>query len=127
MPRPGDLPYTITLCGKMELLDRLLVKLHRGGHKVCGGGRGIEADIRRTVPALFKLHGEGGGPGGGGEEDRKGGGEEGERRDVPRRRCAERAEGGEGREEGASMALLACVCAPAPSTPPTFRCCASAP
>ena len=36
LPRPGDLPPTITLCGKMDVLDRLLIKLHQGGHKVRG-------------------------------------------------------------------------------------------
>ncbi|GAX76004.1 hypothetical protein CEUSTIGMA_g3447.t1 [Chlamydomonas eustigma] len=31
---PGPLPAAITLCGKLDLLDRLLMRLHLGGHKV---------------------------------------------------------------------------------------------
>lgn len=33
-PHPQGLPPEITLCGKMEVLDRMLVKLIAAGHKV---------------------------------------------------------------------------------------------
>lgn len=33
-PHPRGLPPEITLCGKMEVLDRMLVKLIAAGHKV---------------------------------------------------------------------------------------------
>jgi hypothetical protein len=31
---PHSLPAEVRLCGKLELLDRVLVKLKAGGHKV---------------------------------------------------------------------------------------------
>lgn len=37
---PGGLPPVVTLCGKMDLLDRLLVRLHATKHKVSGGVEG---------------------------------------------------------------------------------------
>lgn len=36
----AELPPVVTLCGKLDLLDRLLLKLHKGGHKVRGYGVG---------------------------------------------------------------------------------------
>ncbi len=38
---PGGLPPVVTLCGKMDLLDRLLVRLHATKHKV---GQGVGGD-----------------------------------------------------------------------------------
>lgn len=35
---PHCLPPEVRLCGKLELLDRLLVKLRAGGHKVSARG-----------------------------------------------------------------------------------------
>ena len=32
-----ELPADVRLCGKLDLLDKLLVRLHASGHKACAG------------------------------------------------------------------------------------------
>ncbi len=61
---PHELPPEVRLSGKLELLDRMLPKLHKAGHKVgCGAAMAQHPDLkdwpagRRVLMSILELQG----------------------------------------------------------------------